>query len=320
MPDASASATVVLPGQERFVDTEHESLEAVDSIDVTAPPTSMWQDAWQSLRRNPIFLVSGVLIVIILAISLFPGIFTQEDPTRCNLQNSTLGPSSGHWFGFDRQGCDIYARVIYGARASVSVGVVTTVLVMLLGGIFGALGGFYGGWVDAVLSRITDIFFAVPLVLGAIVFLQMFKDSEGIWKVVFALSVFGWTQQARITRSAVIEAKSAEFITASTALGASRGYNLMRHVLPNSLAPIIVNATVSLGIFIVSEATLSFLGIGLPPSIVSWGGDISDAQALLRVTPSVLFYPAGALALTVLSFILLGESVREALDPKERQR
>ncbi|SER90095.1 oligopeptide transport system permease protein [Propionibacterium cyclohexanicum] len=319
MSEPSMSPTV-LPGQERYVDTAHEEIAAIDSVDDSAPPTSMWRDAWQSLRKNPLFIVSAVLIVLILVVALFPDLFTHEDPKYCVLTNAQTGPGPGHWFGFDQQGCDVFARVIHGARASVTVGVVTTLIVMLLGGVIGAFAGFYGGWLDAVLARITDIFFAVPLVLGAIVLLNTFKTSETVWKVILALALFGWTQQARITRGAVLEARNSEFITASTALGASGRYNLLRHALPNALAPIIVNATVSLGTFIVAEATLSYLGIGLPPSIVSWGGDISSAQVLLRVRPQVLFFPAGALAVTVLSFILLGDAVREALDPTSRKR
>lgn len=320
MSDTPNSVARALPGQERYIDTAHEQIAAIDSLDDSTPPTSMWQDAWGSLRKNPIFIVSAVLIVLIVIVALFPSLFTHQDPKYCVLTSSLAGPSSGHWFGFDQQGCDIFSRVVYGARASVTVGVVTTLLVMLIGGVIGSFAGYYGGWIDALLARLTDIFFAVPLVLGAIVLLNTFKTSETVWKVVFALAIFGWTQQARITRGAVLQARNSEFITASTALGASSVYNLLRHALPNALAPIIVNATVSLGTFIVTEATLSYLGIGLPPTIVSWGGDISSAQVLLRVRPEILFYPAGALALTVLSFILLGDAVREALDPTGRKQ
>ena len=188
----------------------------------------------------------------------------------------------------------------------------------LVGGLIGAIAGFFGGWVDAILSRITDIFYAIPMLLGAIVVLQMFRTSTSIWKVVLVLALFGWVSIARIARSAVLEAKNLEFNTASTALGSTPMRNLFRHVIPNSLAPVIVIATTSLGSYIVSEATLSFLGIGLPSSVVSWGGDISTAQSLLRTNPEVLFYPSAALAVTVLAFIMLGDAVKDALDPKSR--
>ncbi|MFT9243396.1 MAG: ABC transporter permease, partial [Bifidobacterium aquikefiri] len=220
--------------------------------------------------------------------------------------------------GFNKQGSDVYSRVVYGARTSVSVGILTTVIVTLFGGIVGALAGFYGGWLDAVLSRITDIFFAIPMLLGAIVVLQMFKTSTSIWKVVLVLALFGWVTTARIIRGSVLEAKNLEFNTASTALGSSPLRNLFRHVVPNALAPVIVLTTTSLGSYIVAEASLSFLGVGLPTTVVSWGGDISDAQSLLRIDPQVLFYPSLALAITVLAFIMMGDAVKDALDPKSR--
>ena len=229
------------------------------------------------------------------------------------------GPHLRPPLGFDKQGCDIYARVVYGARASVSVGILTTIAVSLIGGTIGALAGYFGGWFDALLSRITDVFFAIPLLLAAIVFMQMFKGSRSIAMVVIVLSMFGWTSIARITRGSVLSAKNEEFVTAARATGASRARILMTHIIPNSMAPIIVYATVALGTFIVSEASLSFMGIGLPPSVVSWGADISAAQTALRTNPMVLFYPASALALTVLSFIMMGDAVREALDPKARK-
>ena len=201
-----------------------------------------------------------------------------------------------------------------------SVGVLTTVAVVILGTAIGAAAGFFGGFLDTLLSRLTDIFFAVPLVLAAIVVMQMFKEHRTIITVVVVLALFGWTNIARITRGAVMSVKNEEYVTAARALGASRMSILRSHILPNAAAPIIVYATVALGTFIVAEATLSFLGIGLPPTVVSWGGDISAAQASLRTQPMVLFWPAIALALTVLSFIMMGDVVRDALDPKARQR
>ncbi len=303
-----------------FADLDVEILEQVDTVDETAPPASLWHDAWQSLRVRPIFWVSAFLILLVVVVAAVPRLFTSTDPSYCNLMSSYNPPGPGHPFGFDRQGCDIYARTIYGARASVTVGLLTTIVVVILGAIVGALAGFYGKWFDSLLSRITDIFFAIPLVLAAIVVMQVFATHRNVFTVVVVLGVFGWPQIARITRGAVMSVKNADFITAATALGVSRSRNLIRHVMPNAAAPIIVTATVSLGIFIVAEATLSFLGIGLPTTIVSWGADIAKAQTALRSQPSVLFYPAGALALTVLSFIMMGDAVRDALDPKARKR
>jgi len=263
------------------------------------------------------FLVSALLILLLVVVAIFPNMFTSTDPTFCNLANGEGGPAPGHPFGFDRQGCDIYARVIYGARASVAVGILVTTGVVIIGGLIGALAAFYGGKVDSLLSRLVDVFFAIPLLLGAIVFLQAFP-FRNIWTVVAAIMLLGWPQMSRIMRGSVISVEESDLVTKARALGASDMRILTRHILPNAIAPVIVVATISLGLFIVLEATLSFLGIGLPPSTVSWGGDISKAQTSLRSAPHVLLYPSVALSITVLAFMLLGDAVRDALDPKLR--
>ncbi len=280
-------------------------------------PRSLLSDAWRDLRRRPLFLVSAVLITGLVVVAAFPSLFTSLDPRFCELRNARRASAPGHPFGYDRQGCDVFARTIYGALPSILVGLLTTAGTVLVGGVVGAVAGFYGRVVDSVLSRLTDIFFAVPLILGAIVFLQALP-GRNVLTVAAALVLLGWPQIARIMRGAVISVKEADFVLAARALGATDRRILVRHVLPNALAPVIVVATISLGIFIVAEATLSFLGIGLPPTTVSWGGDISAAQPSLRTAPHILLWPAGALSLTVLSFILLGEAVREALDPRLR--
>ncbi len=320
-PELAAGVAAIPASQRHFVADDAEApLLGVDVPDEAQQPSSLWRDAWHQLRRRVIFWVAAVLIVVIVAMALVPQLFTSQDPAQCELANSLDGARAGHPFGFTRQGCDVYARVIYGARASVTVGLLTTFGVVVLGGVIGAIAGYLGGWVDSILSRVADIFFAIPLVLAAIVVMQTFQDQRNAWTVAVVLVIFGWPQLARITRSAVIAVRNTEFVLAARALGAAPGAILRRHVVPNSLAPIIVTATVALGTYIVAEATLSFLGIGLPPTVVSWGLDISQARPSLRTDPLVLFYPAAALALTVLSFIMMGDVVRDALDPKARKR
>lgn len=311
----------VFPGQERWVsDTDETGLGAVDAVSDESAPRSAWGEAWLAMRRRPLFWVSAVIIALVLLVAFLPQLFTRVSPTFCELSNSLGSPTGEHIFGFDRQGCDIYARIIHGAGPSVTVGALTTLVVVIIGVVFGALAGYIGGWMDSLLSRVTDIFFAVPFVLGAIVFMQMFKDSRNIMMVVVVLAVFGWPQIARITRGAVLETKNGEFVTAARAIGVPEWRILLTHVLPNAAAPIIVYATVALGTFIVAEATLSFLGLGLPPDIVSWGGDIAKAQTSIRTDPMVLFIPSMALAITVLSFIMMGDVVRDALNPKGNKR
>ncbi|WP_307581900.1 ABC transporter permease [Paeniglutamicibacter psychrophenolicus] len=296
-------------------------LQSVDKVDETAEPLSMWAQAWRSLRTQPLFIISTLLIILVVLVAVFPGLFSRTSPTVCDLAFARQGPAPGHPLGFTFQGCDIYSRIIHGAQASVLVGLLTTIAVLIIGGTFGALAGYYGGWLDAILARLTDIFFALPLILGAIIIMQLpaFRDSKTIWTVVITLAIFGWPQMARITRGAVIEAKNSDYVMASRSLGLSKFKTLVKHVVPNSLAPIIVIATISLGIYIVAEATLSFLGLGLPQGVMSWGRDISDAQISVRNNPAILMWPALALSITVLSFIMLGDAVRDALDPKSRK-
>lgn len=293
-------------------------LVAVDRVDESAKTRSAWTDAWDSLRTSPMFWISAILIVLIVVVAIVPSLFTHTSPTLgCDLDFSNGHPRAGHPLGFTRQGCDVYARVIYGTRASVTVGILATVIFALLGLIIGAIAGYYGGWLDAVVSRLGDIFFSVPSVLGAIVLMSVLPFRNSI-TVALVLAVFAWPQAARIVRGAVVLSKNSDYVLSAKALGVSRFRILLRHVVPNSIAPLIVLATVSLGSFIVAEATLSFLGIGLPPSVMSWGNDISQAQTSIRTAPMSLFYPAVALSITVLAFLMLGDVVRDALDPKAR--
>ncbi|WP_104136536.1 ABC transporter permease [Arthrobacter sp. ZGTC131] len=298
-------------------------LLATDSLKSDQAPLSLWADAWHKLRRRPLFIISSLMILLLVAIAVFPGLFTQVAPNdNCDLQFSDGAPQPGHPFGYTFQGCDVYSRVIHGTQASLAVGVLSVIFVVIIGVTLGALAGFFGGWLDAFIARLGDIFFALPLVLGALVITQLpfFKDNKSVWTVVMVIVLLAWPQMARITRGAVIEVRNADFVTAARSLGVSRMGSLVRHVLPNALAPIIVLATMELGVFIVTEATLSFLGIGLPGSVMSWGNDIAAAQSSLRTNPAVLLYPATALSITVLSFIMLGDALRDALDPKSRQR
>jgi oligopeptide transport system permease protein len=276
-----------------------------------------WRDTWRSLRRRPKFVVAAALILLFLVVAMFPALFTSADPGYADPYQSLLAPSAAHWFGTDLQGHDIYARTVYGARASITVGVGATLVVFVVGGALGALAGFYGGWIDAVVSRVADVFFGIPLLLAAIVLMQVMHHRT-VWTVVAILALFGWPQLARIARGAVLAVRDNEYVVAAQALGLSRFGILIRHVVPNALGPVIAVAAISLGLFIVTEATLSYLGVGLPPSVVSWGGDINVAQTRLRAGSPILFYPAGALALAVLAFLMMGDVLRDALDSTSR--
>ncbi|MFE7858077.1 ABC transporter permease [Streptomyces sp. NPDC057403] len=280
-------------------------------------PRSLWSDAWRDLRRNPVFLIAGVVILFLVFISLWPSSITWMSPLTCDLAKAQQGSQPGHPFGFDGQGCDVYTRTVYGTRTSVTVGVCATLGVALLGSVLGGLAGYFGGAWDSFLSRVTDIFFAIPVVLGGLVLLSV-VTSNTVWPVVGFIVLLGWPQIARIGRGSVITAKHNDYVHAARSLGASNSRILLRHIAPNAVAPVIVVATIALGTYIALEATLSFLGVGLKPPNVSWGIDISAASPYIRNAPHMLLWPAGALALTVLAFIMLGDAVRDALDPKLR--
>ncbi|MFI6942145.1 ABC transporter permease [Streptomyces sp. NPDC050418] len=278
---------------------------------------SLWSDAWHQLRRNPVFIISALLILFLVFISIWPSLLASGDPNSCQLSRANQGSGPGHPFGTDQQGCDIYTRTVYGARASISVGICATLGVAILGSVMGGLAGFFGGWWDGLLSRLADVFFAIPVVLGGLVFLSVVV-SDTIWPVVGFMVLLGWPQISRIARGAVITAKQNDYVQAARALGASNSRMLLRHVTPNAVAPVIVVATIALGTYIALEATLSYLGVGLRPPTVSWGIDISNASQVIRNYPHELLWPAGALSITVLAFIMLGDAVRDALDPKLR--
>jgi oligopeptide transport system permease protein len=302
-----------------------EFVELTDKLE-TKPgkPRSLWSDAWHDLRRKPVFYISVAIILLLVVMAIFPYWFTSVDPTHQDLSHTRESPSGQAWFGYDVQGRDIYARVIYGARWSILVGVLSSLLVVLIGGTLGMLAGYLGGWLDAVASRISEVFFGLPFVLGAIVILSSFRSAGVesayaiVGAVVISIGVLVWPVSMRIMRSAAIAAKQHDYVKAARALGASTPRVMFKHLLPNCLAPTMVYATIALGEFIGAEATLSFLGIGLRSPAVSWGVMIADARSYIRVAPHLLLFPAGFLVIAVLAFVMLGDAIRDALDPKLR--
>ena len=288
-------------------------------------PRGLLGDAWYDLRHKPLFWISAGFIALFLLMAAFPFLFTSIGPNEGGLSKSLEGPSGSAWFGTDIQGRDVYARVIYGARASIIVAVTATLGTVLLGAGVGVLAGFRGGWVDALLSRLADVFFGIPFVLGAIVILFSLNPrgaGSNEWKimglVIMALVLLTWPVAMRIMRSSVLAAKQADYVVAARALGASNARIIFKHLIPNCLAPILVYATILIGAYIGAEATLSFLGVGLQSPVVSWGVMISDSQQYIRVAPYWLLFPSAFLVTAVLSFVMLGEAIREALDPKLR--
>lgn len=295
-------------------------------IQTAAPSRSLWVDVWDHIRHSPMFWISAALIVLFVVMAAAPGLFTDKDPYYCDLNLARVGPGPDALFGYDVQGCDVFARTIYGARASILVGLFAALTTALLGSALGTLGGYVGGWIDTLLSRLADIFFAIPLLLGGIIILYTWRTELGapyavvVGKVVFALAILGWPNIFRLMRSSVLQTRPLEYVQAARALGATPWRVVSSHIVPNSLAPVIVVSTIDLGAYIATEATLSFLGIGLQPPTISWGVAISQASGIgfIRSAPHMLLFPSLFLSLTVLAFIMLGEVIRDALDPKLR--
>ncbi|NYT92977.1 ABC transporter permease [Salinispora sp. H7-4] len=284
-------------------------------------PRSLAGDAWRDLRRKPIFWISSALVLVVTAMAAVPALFTAADPADCLLSRQHAGPSGGAIFGYDFQGCNTYARAVYGARASLLVGALSALLTGLIALTVGMLAGYFGRWIDAILSRVIDIVLGIPLLLAAIVLLKRVASDSAtirIAAVIFVLAVLGWTTTARVVRSSVITAKEQDYVSAARMLGASNSRIMWRHILPNTLAPAIVVLTIALGSFIAAEATLSFLGIGLKEPTISWGIDINNGRVHMRESATPLIVPSTFLALTVLAFIMLGDAIRDAFDPKLR--
>jgi ABC-type dipeptide/oligopeptide/nickel transport system permease subunit len=300
---------------------------ATPSVDVTSDrQNSLWSDAWKTLKRNPLFWIGAALGLIFTLMAIVPQLFARgADPRDCHLINSRDLPSAQHWFGYNQQGCDYLANVVYGARSSLIIGVVAVLVVLLLGIVVGAIAGFFGGWTDGVLSRVADIFYGLPLILGALVLLRVGPSTDlpvisdrGPGAVALALALFGWMTAMRLVRSQVIAVKSSDYVAAARAMGASSPRILVRHILPNAVAPVLVYATITIGVLIAAEATLTYLGVGLQRPAISWGLQIDAGQDLLRTAPHLVLFPSLILTLTVMAFIMMGDALRDALDPRQR--
>jgi peptide/nickel transport system permease protein len=293
---------------------------------------TLYGDAWYRLRRNKLALAALTWLIVLIIATLSADLWVPQHFGAPNLINTSTiqatrlrGPSLQHPLGTDQLGRDMFSRVIYGARISLSVGALAVLVSVLIGLLLGALSGFYSGWLDAVIMRVADVFLAFPYILFAILLLSVLPQnlvSGSIVPVVLTIGVLGWPSIARVFRSSILSVKENDYVDAGRALGASDGRLITRHILPNAVAPILVYATMSIGGAILTEAALSFLGLGIlpdpvtSPNAVSWGAMISEGSSYLTSNPGVVLWPGLAILTTVLAFTLLGDGVRDALDVK----
>jgi peptide/nickel transport system permease protein len=274
-----------------------------------------------SLRRaagyNVLATAGVVLVTIFVVCAIFAPWIAPQDPAHIDLPARLMGPSSAHWFGTDELGRDILSRIIYGARISMLVGGCVVAAALTLGVIFGSIAGYYGGVTDRVLNVVVmNAFMSFPGILLAIAFVAFL--GPGVFNLIFALSIGGWVGYARLVRAQVLAVREREFVEAARALGASDLRIIARHILPNIIQPVIVQAAIGMAGAILAEATMSFLGLGVPPPTASWGTMLNDARSHLFDSPHLVLFPAAAVMLAVLSFNFIGDGLRDYLDPRTR--
>lgn len=264
--------------------------------------------------RNKSVLIGGTLILVVVFCAVFADIISPHDPYTMNPPNMLQGSSADNPLGTDQLGRDLLSRIFHGARISLQVGVVAVGFAMVFGVIVGLVAGYYGGWLDVIIMRFVDIFLAFPFILLAITFVAVLGPS--IFNVMLAIAMVTWTQYTRVVRSSVLAIKEEDFILAARTIGASNIRIMATYILPNVLAPIIVIATLGLGTAIITESTLSFLGLGVPPPTASWGNTLSFGLRFMRDAPHLSTFPGLAIMVTVLGFNLLGNGIRDVTDPK----
>ena len=284
----------------------------------SARPESLWADAWKRLRRNRAAVLSAMFLTVIgLTAVLAPWLPGLADPTAQDLKLAATPPSAAHWFGTDELGRDTLARVIHGGRISLLVGLVATLVSLMVGVSWGAVAGYRGGKTDEVMMRFVDILYSLPYIFLVILLLVFF--SRSILMLFVALGLVQWLTMARIVRGQVLSLKQQNFVEAARALGASDAAIIFRHIVPNTLGPVIVYTTLTVPAIILQEAFLSFLGLGVQPPDASWGTLVSDGARVLALFPWLVVFPGLALSMTLFCFNFLGDGLRDALDPQDRR-
>ncbi len=306
-----------------FTETEYdipdELFEKLDHTEmhnefIARPSKSYWQDAWSRFKKDPLAMI-GLFIVIVMTIAaIFGPILSEYTYDGQEIENGNQRPSSEHWFGTDKFGRDIFVRTLYGARISLTIGFVTAAINMVIGVVYGGISGYFGRRIDMVMMRIVDTLIGIPDLLW-IILLMMFLGNS-LQSIIIALCLTSWIGTARIVRSQVISLKHQEFALAARSIGSSNLRILFKHLIPNSMGPIIVTVTFLVPSAIFSEAFLSFLGIGIQVPIASWGTLVNDAIPTLFTQPYQMLFPALAISITMFALNFIGDGLRDALDPR----
>jgi peptide/nickel transport system permease protein len=292
----------------------------MDSLIASQPlpaPASARPGLAAALRRQPLAVFGLALLVLFAALAMLAPLLAPDNPAALDLLHRLAAPSAQHWLGTDELGRDVLSRVIYGARLSLTVAVSVVALSFAAGLVLGGIAGYYGRWLDAAINTfLMNAFMALPGILLTIAFVAFL--GPGLINLILALSIGGWVGYARLVRAQVLAVREREFVEAARALGASDLRIFLRHILPNILQPLIVQAAIGMAGAVLAEATLSFLGLGVPPPAASWGSMLNDARPFLFDAPHLVVFPAVAVMLCVLSFNFLGDALRDYLDPRTR--
>ncbi|MCE5204306.1 MAG: ABC transporter permease [Actinomycetia bacterium] len=279
-------------------------------------PEKQWLEMWRSLRANKAALVSLVFIVFLVLIAVFGPLLTPYNPVETHMANALKPPSAEHIFGTDQLGMDIFSRVIAGTRVSLTVGLLAVSIALSIGIVLGAVAGYFGGWIDTVIMRVMDMMLSVPSILLAITLMAAL--GKGIDKAVIAIGLVSIPEYARIVRGSILSIKENDYIAAAHVVGLTDARIIFRHVLPNALSVIIVRATLGISSAVLDTAALGFLGLGVQPPQAEWGDMLGRARGFIFQAPHTLIFPGLAITLTVLAFNLLGDGLRDALDPRAR--
>lgn len=277
-----------------------------------------WVIVAKRLLRNRAFVVGSVVVCIFLLLAFFPQLFTHYNPLEKDLANRLLPPSATHWFGTDDLGRDIFARVIYGARLSLQVGLISVGIALVIGSLLGIIAGYFGGLLGEILMRIIDIILAFPSILLAILIVAIL--GPGLTNAMIAIGIVNVPLYARLLRSTTLQIRNQEFIEAAQAMGAGHTRIMFFHILPNCLSPLIVQATLGIGAAILETAGLSFLGLGAQPPTPEWGTMLSQAKDFIRIAPWTLTFPGLAITVVVIAFNLMGDGLRDLFDPRTAKK
>ena len=300
------------------------AVPALEDFEAAAPAPSMWRTVFRRLRRNKMAMAGLVIIVIMVLLAVFARplsmgndpyrmLSVEEAPVELG-RPELMPPMAGHPLGTDELARDAWSRLLYGARVSLFIGIVASLLCMVIGTTIGLISGYFGGWVDVLIMRFTDMMLCIPSLVLMVILSAVLKG--GIFQLILVIVAFGWMSNARLVRGQVLSLKEQEYVESARAIGASGWRIMFMHLLPNTMAPIIVSFSMSISGTIIHEASLSFLGLGIPQPTPSWGNMLSNSQNYMFSAPWLIWWPGPAIFVTVLGFNFLGDGLRDALDPR----